>query len=148
MGQLCDLSHMAVWIKLFSFVSLWKQLIKLLLFICFELRFQSIIVFNYKYCIYAKEPQKPFLWNKPASIVCILWYDLRVRLCTHACCKTCAQTYRSGGVFACFRGGVRWRLLIVKVWIPVGSCGDWWDFHRSLFLFRCCFILCQPCVAC
>ena len=34
---------------------------------------------NCKCCISAQEPQKPFLWNKPASIIAFLWYDLRVR---------------------------------------------------------------------
>ena len=58
---------------------LLKQMLNYYCLIVLNYAVNLLFIFNCKDCISAKEPQKPFLWNKPASINCILWYVLRVR---------------------------------------------------------------------
>ena len=117
-------SHMALWItwlalclceitvKLITVYLFW---ITLSIYYCIQLQNIAFMQKNHK--------------SHSFGISLHLYFAFCGMICEYGCVlmlvvKLAPQTYRSGGVFACFRGGVRWRLLIVKVWIPVGCM--WW----------------------
>ena len=119
-----------MWFKSSSYVnnlfrlcaSLWNKLLKLLLSICFTC-FQAIISIQLRTLHFCKRTTEclSLVKSQHVYIYCISVVWLASTVCTHACFD---ESSRRGGVVTRIRGGVHRRLLIVKVWIPVGCL--WW----------------------